>query len=235
MLYDILLVMELYHVLNRGVDKRNIVMDNHDRWRFIHNLYAFNDRNHVLNLYRAFNITSPVSEVRLHSFHSMEDTRERIIDIHAWCLMENHYHLILSERVESGISLFLQKLNGGYSHYFNERHTRSGALFQGKTKKKPIDSDAYFLHILNYIHLNPLDYVQGAQMWRGQKIDNIPKALTQLETYRWSSYLDYAGKKNIPSILTQEIFKEIFDQNDMGAYLKATQEHTTKIAEMFLE
>ncbi|MDO8575720.1 MAG: hypothetical protein Q7R90_00195 [bacterium] len=124
--------------------------------------------------------------------------------------MKNHYHLLLSERVEGGITLFLRKLSG-YARYFNERYRRHGHLFQGKTKKILIERQEHFLYILHYLHLNSLDYLPGAKKWRERDkstISNIPKILEYLKGYRWSSYLDYSGTPNFPSILTKSLFKD---------------------------
>ncbi len=136
--------------------------------------------------------------------------------------MGNHYHLLLSERREGGLSLFLRKLNVGYANYFNERYKRSGTLFQGRTKKIHVNSDAYFLHILHYIHLNPLDFLKGAEEWRTLEIQNSKKALEYLEKYRWSSYLDYCGKKNFPSVINKDLFGDVFRnyRKTIGSYLK---------------
>ncbi len=137
--------------------------------------------------------------------------------------MKNHYHLLLSERTPGGIGLFLRKLNVGYANYFNERYERKGALFQGRTKKIVIDHEAHFLYILHYIHLNPLDYLPGAEEWRIRSKSSLPsidEALAYLDSYRWSSYPDYAGKKNFPSILTMSFFK-----GALGDPHAATQEY----------
>jgi putative transposase len=145
-----------------------------------------------------------------------------IVDIHGWCLMGNHYHLLLSERIEGGMSEFLKKLNGGYAKYFNEKNDRAGALFQGKSKRVLIDSDAHYLYILHYIHLNPLDFLSGANRWREPKVTSTQKALSHLEDYRWSSYLDYCGTRNFPSILTKSVFSETFRdyRKSVGSYLR---------------
>lgn len=197
--------MELYHVLNRGVDKRIIFTNNADRARFVHNLYEFNDRRPAPDAYRRdmWDFVSPTS-----------DRRERLVDIHGWCLMGNHYHLLLSERREGGLTLFLRKLNIGYSKYFNEIHHRDGTLFQGRTKKILIKSEPHFLHILHYIHLNPLDFLSGAEQWRTGKLGNANRAQAHLLGYRWSSLQDYAGHRNFPSILTTNLFKNV--HGDVG-------------------
>ena len=194
--------MNVYHVLNRGVDKRNIFLDDQDRARFVHDLYEFNDTHPTNNNYTR---TIPMRDI---VSPSLSNTREKIVDIHGWVLMDNHYHLLLSERVEGGLSLFIRKLNVGYAKYFNERYDRSGTLFQGRTKKILIEHDAHFLYILHYVHLNPLDRHEETAAWRSQRIPDIPQTLSQLADYRWSSYLDYAGVKNFPSILTTTLFNE---------------------------
>jgi putative transposase len=205
--------MELYHALNRGVDKRVIFLDDQDRARFVHDMYEFNDTRLASNTHR---------ERDMLGFVNRTSGRDMIVDIHGWCVMGNHYHLLLSEQVENGISLFLRKLNVGYANYFNERYKRVGTLFQGRTKKIRINSDAYFLHILHYIHLNPLDFLKGAESWRALEIDNTKKALRHLEQYRWSSYLDYCGKKNFPSVITKDLFGDVFRNypRTIAAYLK---------------
>lgn len=195
--------MELYHVLNRGVEKRDLFMNDGDRLRFVHDLYEFNDTAPAPEFIKYREIVSPDTGRPAW-------TRERIVDIHGWCLMKNHYHLLVSERVDGGLSQFARKLNVGYAMYFNEKYMRSGTLFQGRTKKIHINSDAYFLHILHYIHLNPLDFHKGSALWRSREVKNSARALQHLAEYRWSSYLDYCGKKNFPSIITKELFGDVF-------------------------
>ncbi len=185
--------MEFFHVLNRGVEKRNIVEDDKDRLRFLHDLFVFNDSQTVANYI-------------LPERHT-EHPRKLLVHIHSFCLMDNHYHLLLSPIQENGISLFMQKLNMGYTKYFNEKYKRSGALWQGKHKKILIQKDAHFLYIPYYIHLNPLDYTHPE--WRKGKVTNIKNALETLRSYRWSSHLDYAGSKNFPSIIDQNFLREV--------------------------
>jgi len=177
--------MDFFHVLNRGVEKRKIVLDDRDRGRFIHDLWTFNDANASLNFLH-------------HARYEQLAKRTPLVFIHAFCLMGNHYHLLLSERVERGISLFMQKLNMGYTKYFNEKYERVGTLWQGKYKKIAIERDAHFNYIPYYIHLNPLDL--SFPEWREGNVKNPKKALALLRDYRWSSHLDYLGIKNFPSV-----------------------------------
>lgn len=185
--------MELYHLLNRGVDKRSIVVDDRDRLRFVRNLYEMNNAHPVRNL--SYDISNPG--------HAIEYERERdpLVTIHGWALMGNHYHLLVSERSENGISRFAQKLNMGYAKYFNERHERSGALFQGKTKQILIENDKQYLYILLYIHCNPLDFRKETAAWRAQCVANPKIALDVLQQYRWSSYRNYTGEREFEEVL----------------------------------
>lgn len=196
--------MDFYHVLNRGVDKRKVFLDDRDHVRFLHDLYAFNDvePSHAMNGYHF--------RKNLHVGHANfeKGPRELLVNIHCFALMPNHYHLLLSPLVENGIALFMKKLNAGYTKYFNNRYKRSGALWQGGYKSVSIVEDSHFLFIPYYIHFNPLDL--SVPEWREGKIKDPTKALAYLEKYRWSSHLDYLGKTNFPSITQRNFLLEIF-------------------------
>ncbi len=194
-----------FHTLNRGVDKRKIFMDDQDYFRFIHDLYEFNDQNPLNNTTYRFRknqhkgIANPYIE---------KQPRKLLVDIHAFCLMPNHYHLLLSPKIDGAITKFMKKLNIGYAKYFNERYKRSGALFQGRYKSVPVENDSHLIHLPHYIHFNPLDLV--APEWRDRKLVNLNYTMKFLDSYRWSSHLDYSGKKNFPSITQREFLTEFF-------------------------
>lgn len=215
-----LMDMELYHVLNHSIDGRKLFLDSQDYARFVHELYEFNDTRPADNLHRLFD--RKMKDLRGLSF---QREREKLVEIHGWCLMKDHYHLLISELIEGGLTKFMMKVNVGYAKYYNERYGRHGHLFQGKTKKILIRNDAHFLYILHYVHLNPLDYLTGADKWRERdkgSIRNIKEAIEHLNTYRWSSYLDYCDRKNFPSVLTKNLFKSTSGdyQKDLRDYLK---------------
>ena len=176
-------------MLNRGVEKRDVVLDDKDRVRFIHDLFVFNDRKAALHMAQPER-----ARIARH--------RELLVHIHAFCLMPNHYHLLLSPVFQDGISLFMKKLNMGYAKYFNEKYGRAGALWQGKYKKVHIERDAHFMYIPYYIHLNPLDL--SLPQWRSGKVSDPRAALKALRAYRWSSFLDYQGQQNFPSLIWQK-------------------------------
>ncbi|TSC64802.1 MAG: hypothetical protein G01um101491_169 [Parcubacteria group bacterium Gr01-1014_91] len=218
-------------MINRGVDGRNIFLDTQDYARFVHDLYEFNDTAPALEFARTSPQDTNVGRTTSH-------IRNRLVDIHGWELMKNHFHLLLSERIENGITLFLRKMSG-YARYFNERHERRGTLFQGRTKKILITRQEHFLYILHYVHLNSLDYLYGAKKWRERDkgaLSDIPKVLEYLKNYRWGSYIDYCGNKNFPSIITKTLFNKALDSSYSSAlkeYLvdKATDELDTKSLE----
>jgi putative transposase len=214
--------MELWHALNRGVDGRDLFMDDLDRLRFIHDMYEFNDATPA-DSNVGYRFQSKYRDIVSPYIKKGVAGKERLVDIHGWCLMRNHYHLLLSEVAENGMSLFLRKLNVGYAKSFNEKYKRVGTLFQSRTKKILVEHEAHFNYILHYIHLNPLDYLVGAEAWRERShagIRSAKDAIDFLEQYRWSSYLDYAGKKNFPSILTTSLFK-----GTLGDYPSSLREY----------
>ena len=102
---------------------------------------------------------------------------------------------------------FMKKINMAYAKYFNIKYERSGALFQGRYKSRHIDEDNYLRHMPHYIHLNPLDMLDPE--WRSGKIKNPGKALEYLKGYRWSSFPDYIGINNFPSVIHKNFLSEI--------------------------
>jgi len=201
---------QIYHVLSRGVDKRKIFLDDKDRFRFVHDLFEFNDEAPVSNSSYHFYRNSIVT-ARRYIDDKERKPRKLLVDIHAFCLMPNHYHLLLSPRAEKNVSRFMKKLNMGYSRYFNEKNERVGTLFEGRFKSVLVENQAHFIHLPYYIHLNPLDLMMPE--WRERKIGNYKKAINFLESYRWSSHLDYMGQKNFSSVTQREFLLDVFGGN----------------------
>ena len=193
----------IYHVYNRGVDKRNIFLDDEDYFRFIHNLFEFNDTKPAQNIY-----------YKRPDFQSYEvglrkiEPRKLLVEILAFCLMPNHFHLLLKQKKEGGITKFMRKIGTGYTNYFNQKYARSGVLFQGKFKAVLIEKETHLVYIPHYIHTNPLDLIDSD--WQQNGFLDLDKAWKFLEEYRWSSFSDYIGKKNFPSITQRDFLLEIF-------------------------
>jgi putative transposase len=132
---------------------------------------------------------------------------ESITDIGAYCLMPNHFHLLVRDKGRNGTSLFLQKLLTGYTMYFNKRYKRSGTLFEGRSKARHADKDAYLSYLFAYIHLNPVKLIDPK--WKENGITNRKAAESFLATYRYSSFHDYARGKRLESkILCKSAFPE---------------------------
>lgn len=200
----------IYHVLNRGVDKRKIFSNDKDYLRFIHNLFEFNDTEPVNN--RAYFISNTKS-IDVGCRYIGKRAKERrprklLVEILVFTLMPNHYHLMVKILRENGLSEFMKKLNMGYSKYFNQKNERSGTLFESKYKLVPIETQAHFIHLPYYIHANSLDLIMPE--WREKKLKDYKKAMKFLEKYRWSSFSDYIGKKNFPSVTSREFLMEMY-------------------------
>jgi len=195
---------EIYHVCNRGVDHRKIFIDEEDYYRFIHDLFEFNDENSVINVNYFFNNKSAQS---MDTRRPYIGPRKILAEILAFSLMPNHYHLLIKPKTDAGGSELMKKINGGYARYFNNKYQRQGALFQGRYKAVLIENESHFIHIPYYIHANPLDMV--APGWREGKIVDHKKALEFLENYRWSSFPDYIEKKNFPSVTQRNLLLDI--------------------------
>ena len=178
----------IYHVYNRGVEKRILFQTDSDHLRFIHDLYEFNDTKPTLRY----------SEVRPPQVRK----RDLLVEIYCFCLMPNHFHLILKQLKDNGIYLFMKKLGTGYSMYFNKLNNRVGSLFQGRFKAILIENNEYLLHLSRYIHLNSVELIE--KNWKSKGIKNWAKVKKFLKFYRWSSYPDYLDVDNFPSVTRRD-------------------------------
>ncbi|MFH1423694.1 MAG: transposase [Candidatus Nealsonbacteria bacterium] len=195
--------MELHHSFNRGTEKRNIFLDQDDYFRGVHDLYAFNDVNAIVNFGQRFK-GSPTPFIG-------NKPREKLVEVISWCLMPNHYHLFSYSIVENGFSKFHQKFGGGFTNFFNVKYKRNGVLFQGKYKKVRVVDDAQVIQLICYIHSNPLNVWKPNWKENGLTDMEIQNALEFLEKkYRWSSHLDYWGTKNFPSLIDNNFSLRFF-------------------------
>jgi len=196
----------IYHVYNRSVEKREIFVDDQDRFRFIHDLFEFNDEAPAVNLYYKRPL---IQSYEAKPRKIEQQKRKLLVEILAFVVMPNHFHLLLRQIKENGISNFMHKLGTGYTMYFNQKYERAGSLFQGTYKAILVNQEAHFIHLPYYIHFNPLDL--KFPEWRDREIKNYKQAMKFLENYRWSSFLDYIGKKNFPSVTQREFLNEFFE------------------------
>lgn len=198
---------EHYHVYNRGVDQRIIFEFREHFMRFYENMYLFNDLNFDTN-----GVKRTVDRMaRLSAFRAYEHTREPFVDIVAFILMPNHFHLHLIERVEGGISTFLHKLEMGYSKYYNGQNDRLGNLFNHPFQAKHVSREDYYQHLPRYIHLNALDMTP--MDWRNGGISEQewPMAMGFLDAWYWSSHHVNMGRRQLLPVVAHDVIDELFD------------------------
>lgn len=207
---------EIYHVINRGIEKRDIFTCDSDYYRFIHDLYEFNDEDAAIRDYRYILTGSDPGKIDMAAGVGMYKERKKyqakkrklIVEILAFCLMPNHFHLLLRQVKDGGIPLFVKKIGGGYAGYFNKKYKRVGPLFQGRYKAVEIKSDEQLATVFSYIHTNPVELVERG--WKEEGVSSIGNANKALNSWKWSSYLDYSGTKNFPSVTGRGFFFELF-------------------------
>lgn len=209
---------EYYHLYNRGTDKRKIFLDKADHERFVSLLFLCNSG---IPLHRSDHQGVALEKI----FAVARETT--LVDIGAYCLMPNHFHLLIHEQTEGGVSLFMHKLATAYTLYFNKRHERRGSLFEGTFRAEHASRDEYLKYLFAYIHLNPIGIIE--KEWKEHRIGNKDKARAFLETYRYSSYLDYANPESERperAILNTIAFPAYFEKaTDFKNYLKDWTDH----------
>lgn len=203
-----------YHVFNRGVDKRIV----------------FPTRSHYLRFITTMRLLMDTGSATKRSVYNQGLALKYKVTLLCYCLMPNHYHMLIQQTKDGGITEFMHKLDTSYTMYFNknQQHKRSGRLFEYVFKAKHIDSEEQLLHVTRYIHLNPL----------------IGGVTQKLETYPWSSYIDYLSlrkgtlceKSNILSFFQNSPSAYQTFVNDQTAYAKIlhTLQHTEDENTVFL-
>ncbi len=198
-----------YHIYNRGTEKRIIFNDNSDYVRFLHLLYVCNDTElKVKNTGRVLNNQQNKHEQGSALLVNGMMGKSPIVNIVCYCLMPNHFHLVLEQLVDNGISAFMHKLSTAYVMAFNKKHERTGRLFEGSFKTRFIKDDTYLLYLSKYIHLNPVSIIDPR--WKERGVNDWEKINKYLESYRWSSYMDYVDIKNFPSIINKGFLRQYY-------------------------
>lgn len=199
---------EFYHIFNRGADKKIIYLQQRDYSRFIRTIfyYQFAGPKPKFSTFSKFNLNSfkPIS-------------KEKHLEILCYCLMPNHFHLLVRQLNENGIKKFMQQVQNSYGKYFNTKHTHTGPLFQGRFKAVRIESDEQLLHVSRYIHLNPI----------------VSGLVKYLESAWPSSYSEYTINPiicNIKEILAffpsnKAYAKFVSDQIEYGKNLNKIKHH----------
>ncbi|KKR18265.1 MAG: putative transposase [candidate division CPR2 bacterium GW2011_GWC1_41_48] len=179
-----------YHIFNRGVEKRDIFLDDKDYKVFLYILKMY-----LLKKEDAEKGSNPFLEgstLQKGRFYGE-------VELLCFCLMPNHFHLLVRQTGDEGLSEFMRGLLTNYVMYFNKRHDRVGSLFQGTYKAAPVLADEYLLHVSRYIHLNPKDLDLKAS------------------SYDYSSLHDYLGKRKT-NWLNTDFILEMLSHNENKAY-----------------
>lgn len=184
-----------YHIYNRGVAKNKIFLDDKDYKTFL--------------FYLKFYLTLELHDKDLQG-RTLKVPPSKIpnnftdeIKLVAYCLMPNHYHFLIYQKRKDMIQHFMRSLGTKYSMYFNRRYERVGPLFQGKYKGVLVDSEEQFIYLSKYIHQNPIE---------------ILPAGSDLEGYKYSSYLNYLGVINQTWVKPRDILDLYTDNNKQISY-----------------
>lgn len=189
-----LITEEIYHVFNKGIADQNVFLNQADYDRAQDSLFYYK------------HITPPIKYSRLFSLHKddrqtlleqLEKAKENLVDLIAYCFMPNHFHLLVKQLIDRGISKYLSNYCNSYTRYFNTKRERTGPLFQGKFKAVLITNNEQLLHVSRYIHLNP--YSSG-----------IVKTIEDLKNYPYSSLTKLSTSK-VESKIVLEQFKNVDD------------------------
>ncbi len=194
---------EFYHIYNRGLNKQNIFNSARDYSQF----------TQTFHYYRLQNPKPKFSNYRASKIFQLDENK-KIVEILAYCLMPNHFHLLVRQFEEGGISEFMRKFIHSYTKYRNVKNKLQGPLFQGMFKAVRVESEEQLLHLSRYIHLNPL----------------VSYLTRDLNLYPWSSYPVYTGSIKNLAVNSEEILKFfrtpqeyekfVLDQTDYGISLQ---------------
>jgi len=187
----------IYHVYNRGVEKRKIFLDLGYYRRFLSILKHHLTYDYAYSLLKRSLGEAKSTKEKEEIFQRVETRRIKPpVEIISFCLMPNHYHLTLKQVVENGISDFMHRLGTSYTNYFNIRQERSGRLFETSFKAVEVESEEQLLHLSRYQHLNPL------------VLDLTPR---ELMDYPWSSLPIYLGKKQVSFVKLETVISAFKD------------------------
>jgi putative transposase len=215
--------------------------------RTILNIPEFKDNKNAEKLAQAFLIANSTKSseaflfLRNHKYATIEDAikiskeGEKLVDVLCYCVMSDHYHLLLKELRDNGISDFIRKCNISIAKYVNIKNDRRGPLFESRFNSKHIDTNEYLVHLSLYIHLNPLDFISG-KGWRENKLKDWFAVKDKLFKYPWSSLRAYLNNDYKDSIVsgTEIILDQFENKNDYESFLQDWSEESLDKIENFM-
>jgi putative transposase len=210
---------EFYHIVVKGIDENVIFKDIDDHYRGIFSIYEFNNAKTVEIRERRRNRLKVKEQIKKANkeFQNVlkearggptsADSRLKLVEVLAFCIMPNHLHLLLRQLHDNGITKFMVKLGTGYGGYFNRKYGRQGHIFQRQFTAVHIKDEEQLKVVFVYIHTNPVSLIEPN--WKEVGIKDPKKAIKFVKNYKWSSYPDYIGKKNFPSVTDRELILKI--------------------------
>ncbi|OHA26380.1 MAG: hypothetical protein A3C06_01615 [Candidatus Taylorbacteria bacterium RIFCSPHIGHO2_02_FULL_46_13] len=202
------------HIVKRGVRGMPIVRDEIDQWRFLLLLRHLNNEQGIDNWFRDL-----IDENIAHTLERPKSwqPQQKIVRILSFCLLDNHFHLLLKEIKKGGISTFMQKLGTSMANHFNEKYKEKGGLFQGAYRSKTIDTDEYLRYVSVYIQVK-----NAFEMYKGgtaSALKDFDSAYAWAGKYPYSSLGDYAGMRDSP-IIEKDILGKIFSPEEYKVFSK---------------
>lgn len=196
-----LVIGEYYHILNRGVARQPVFFGKRSYERFLVTLSYYRDLDPPIKLSRFLKLPQAARQ------SSLKKHKEKLVELISFVLMPNHFHLLLKQTADDGISTFLSKLTNSYTRYLNTKQKRIGPLFQGVFKAVHLETEEQLLHLSRYIHLNSL-------------VSFVVREKDFL-TYPWSSLPDYLkGRSELVDL--NPVFSRFSSPN---AYQKFVLDH----------
>jgi len=187
-----------YHAYNRGHNRQQIFLDEHDYHTFLYILkkYLDPDFREIKYLPNGESVLVAINKPMYNK-----------VELHAYCLMPNHFHLLVKQISRDGMSRLLNVVSSQYSAYFNNKYEREGTIWQGTYKAAFVKTEEQYLHLSRYIHLNPSLFMQ-------------------IEQYPYSSYSVFIGKKKQPNWLRVE---------DISCHFASLQKNSEESYRRFVE
>lgn len=187
-----------WHIYNRGFEKRLIFKNARDYERFILTIFACRAESTYPDLSRLHSKSISL-EAKVALINEFVDGDPEWVDIICFCAMPNHFHLLLFEKAPGGISKFIQRVENGYTKYFNIKYDRTGYLLGSSFHRILVDRNEYLLHLSRYIHRNPIE---------------ILSSVRDLINYPWSSYQDFVIKNRWGKGLSPAVVLDQFRNGD---------------------
>ncbi|MEK7579391.1 MAG: transposase [Patescibacteria group bacterium] len=198
---------ERYHIFARGNAKQTLFFDVNDRARLLFLILYFQSSESISNISRSVRAFNLHKMFNVSSKMVQSVVQNRNVSLAAFTLMPNHFHLILEEVTEGGISKYMHKVLMAYAKYFNEKYAKSGHVFQGPYRAVHIVSNKQLLHVSAYVHLNQSELSDSPEYAYG---------------YDWSSCQDYVGENRWGDLLDQKIILEQFSTKEAYAHFLKT-------------